>query len=227
MINEFPRIITLLRKEKGISQKQAANDLEISQALLSHYEKGIRECGLDFLVKTSKYYNVSCDYLLGLSPQRNGNVITADEIPDPQTQVAKHSSLKGSLMAGLNKKLLQNSITVIYDLLTKTGSNSLISDATDYLFINVYNVFRLIYDINSDNNTEIFKINKINYSAFASAESAILKAKMDGTISSKKEKLNIDELIITTESLSKDYPLYASSLLNLIQNAENRLKSIK
>ena len=51
MNTDFPRIIALQRKERQISQKQAAADLGISQALLSHYEKGIRECGLDFLVK--------------------------------------------------------------------------------------------------------------------------------------------------------------------------------
>lgn len=63
---EFPKIISNLRKSKGISQKQAAIDLGISQALLSHYEKGIRECGLDFLIKLSDYYEVSCDELLGV-----------------------------------------------------------------------------------------------------------------------------------------------------------------
>ena len=47
---EFNRIIKLLRKERGITQKQAAEDLGVSQALLSHYEKGIRECGLDFVM---------------------------------------------------------------------------------------------------------------------------------------------------------------------------------
>ena len=47
---EFNRIIKLLRKERGITQKQAAEDLGVSQALLSHYEKGIRECGLDFVI---------------------------------------------------------------------------------------------------------------------------------------------------------------------------------
>ncbi len=36
---EFNRIIKLLRKERGITQKQAAEDLGVSQALLSHYEK--------------------------------------------------------------------------------------------------------------------------------------------------------------------------------------------
>lgn len=63
----FPKIISELRKSRGISQKQAAIDLGVSQALLSHYEKGIRECGLDFLIKLSYYYDVSCDELLGVS----------------------------------------------------------------------------------------------------------------------------------------------------------------
>ena len=39
-----------LRTEKNLSQKAAALDLGISQALLSHYEKGIREFNLDFFV---------------------------------------------------------------------------------------------------------------------------------------------------------------------------------
>ena len=71
MNKDFPRIITFLRKERGLSQKQVAGDMGISQALLSHYEKGIRECGLDFLVKTAEYYGVSTDYLLGRTVQRN------------------------------------------------------------------------------------------------------------------------------------------------------------
>lgn len=56
MNSDFARNITLRRKEKHITQKQAAADLGISQALLSHYEKGIRECGLEFLVKIADYY---------------------------------------------------------------------------------------------------------------------------------------------------------------------------
>ena len=64
MNSDFARIITLQRKERQISQKQAAADLGISQALLSHYEKGIRECGLGCLVKIADYYGISCDYLL-------------------------------------------------------------------------------------------------------------------------------------------------------------------
>mgnify|MGYP000603397174 FL=1 len=82
MAMEFNRIITLLRKERGITQKQAAQELGISQAQLSHYEKGIRECGLEFVVQIADYYNVSCDYLLGRSAERSGQTIKVEELPD-------------------------------------------------------------------------------------------------------------------------------------------------
>lgn len=59
-----------LRKENELSQKDAAKALGVSQALLSHYENGIRECGLNFIRKASEFYNVSADYLLGLSDRR-------------------------------------------------------------------------------------------------------------------------------------------------------------
>lgn len=63
----FAQRMLELRRKKGVSQKEAAENLGVSQALLSHYEKGIRECGLDFLAKASAYYDVSSDYLIGIS----------------------------------------------------------------------------------------------------------------------------------------------------------------
>ena len=75
--NKFSEIITATRKRRGISQKQAALELGISQSLLSHYEKGIRECNLDFLVKLSDYYGVSCDYLLGHSTAKSSRSASA------------------------------------------------------------------------------------------------------------------------------------------------------
>ena len=58
---EFPRTLSLLRQEKGVSQRTAAEALGISQALLSHYENGAREPGLVFVVKACDYYNVSAE----------------------------------------------------------------------------------------------------------------------------------------------------------------------
>ena len=77
---DFPKRLASARKKRGISQKQAAAALGVSQALLSHYEKGIRECGLDFVVKVSQYYNVSCDYLLGGSNDSDGDRFSKREL---------------------------------------------------------------------------------------------------------------------------------------------------
>lgn len=75
--NIFSEKITELRKTKGLSQKKVSQELGISQALLSHYENGLRECGLDFVVKIANYYGVSCDFLLGNS----NSTISLDEDP--------------------------------------------------------------------------------------------------------------------------------------------------
>ena len=73
MLSKFAQNLYALRQEAGLNQRTAAEALQISQALLSHYEKGIREPGLSFVVRAAKYYNVSTDYILGLTekPERN------------------------------------------------------------------------------------------------------------------------------------------------------------
>lgn len=76
---QFPQIISSLRKAKGVSQKQAATELGVKQALLSHYENGIRECGLDFLIKLAAYYEVTTDELLGLTP-KNQNALPKETV---------------------------------------------------------------------------------------------------------------------------------------------------
>ena len=113
---EFNRIITLLRKERGITQKQAAQDLGISQAQLSHYEKGIRECGLAFVVQVADYYDVSCDYLLGRSAERNGQIITVEDLPEGNSATGG-SVYRGSVLPTMYKKLIENSLDILYDRL--------------------------------------------------------------------------------------------------------------
>ena len=116
MAMEFNRIITLLRKERGITQKQAAQELGISQAQLSHYEKGIRECGLEFVVQIADYYNVSCDYLLGRSAERSGQTIKVEELPDAGGATSG-SIYRGSVLPTMYKKLIENSLDILFDRL--------------------------------------------------------------------------------------------------------------
>lgn len=99
-LSKFAITLSQLRKERGISQKKAATDLGISQALLSHYEKGIRECGLDFVIKCSEYYGVTTDYLLGVSDSRTGIA------PDSLSQLDDDEEHSVSTLAKATKYLL-------------------------------------------------------------------------------------------------------------------------
>ncbi|MBQ7090334.1 MAG: helix-turn-helix transcriptional regulator, partial [Clostridia bacterium] len=154
-ISDFPRILTHLRKEAGYSQKKVAEALGISQALLSHYEKGIRECGLLFLVRAADFYGVSVDYLLGRSLEKNSSPITLDEVPD-EDAAGQGNRGKGSLLPVLNKKLICNSVTVVEDLLGSIGDKDLINDVSMYLEISVARMFRTLYDANGENPQTFF-----------------------------------------------------------------------
>ena len=68
--SKFAANLGKLRREKGLSQRQAAAELGVSQALLSHYENDSREPRLDFVVKICDYYGVTTDYMLGRTKER-------------------------------------------------------------------------------------------------------------------------------------------------------------
>ena len=153
---EFNRIIKLLRKERGITQKQAAEDLGVSQALLSHYEKGIRECGLDFVVRVADYYNVSCDYLLGRSAERNGMMLSAEDIPNPDKM--KDNIYHGSVLPTMNKKLISNSLNVLYAKIGDCHSKALTTEVSAYLMTAVAKMFRLLYSAESHNAPSMFSV---------------------------------------------------------------------
>lgn len=142
MNSDFPMIISMLRRERRLSQKQVAADLGISQALLSHYEKGIRECGLDFLVKTAEYYDVSCDYLLGRTPNRNGQQAQPVNIPDAEIPTVEPGS---NMVAMINKKVVMNTSAVIFDILDKLGNKKLTNAVSNYLMNAQYQAFRSVY----------------------------------------------------------------------------------
>ena len=77
MERSFPETLSALRRDRNISQRKAAADLHISQALLSHYENGAREPGLGFVCRVCDYYGVSADYLLCRTDRPNLGFSTA------------------------------------------------------------------------------------------------------------------------------------------------------
>ena len=55
-----------LRKEKGLTQKQVAEELHIHSVTYLHYEKSEREPPLSLLAEMAVFFDVSVGYLLGV-----------------------------------------------------------------------------------------------------------------------------------------------------------------
>ena len=65
------RRIRDLREDNDLTQKQVASKLNCSQQFYSNYELGQRDIPTDILIKLSKLYNVSADYILEISDKQN------------------------------------------------------------------------------------------------------------------------------------------------------------
>ena len=63
MIMQFKNL-RAIREDRDIKQKDVAKFLSVSQNTYSQYETGIIALTAEVLIKLSKYYNVSIDYLL-------------------------------------------------------------------------------------------------------------------------------------------------------------------
>ncbi len=223
-ISDFARILTHLRKEKGMSQKVAAQQLGVSQSLLSHYEKGIRECGLLFLVRAADFYGVTVDYLLGRSYDKNGNSISVDEVPDEDASNKGNIGIK-NMMSTLNKKLICNSVSILMDSVAKVNSKTLTNEISSYLSVSVYKAFRMLYNSNPQNPQSFFGDNdkEFMYMSDASINSSL--AKVSKILSDEKYYAQVP--LLDQQSIKSDFPMLSASFYNLLQNVENKIGARK
>ena len=63
----FPSRLKTARKELGLTQVEAAKLLKISNGTIANYEVGKREPDLEMLALISRLFDVSADWLIGLT----------------------------------------------------------------------------------------------------------------------------------------------------------------
>ena len=63
----FPERLKNLREEKRLSQSQLAKALNLSQAAISFWEDGLRVPNAQIIILLAQYFEVTSDYLLGLT----------------------------------------------------------------------------------------------------------------------------------------------------------------
>ena len=56
-----------LRIERGLKLKEVAEAMSVTVRAICRYEDGTREPSVEMIIKFCKLYNVSADYLLGLT----------------------------------------------------------------------------------------------------------------------------------------------------------------
>ncbi len=64
---EYLKRLRDLREDNDKTQQEIANILGTSQTMYARYERGANELPIHHLITLCKFYNVSADYILGLS----------------------------------------------------------------------------------------------------------------------------------------------------------------
>lgn len=145
MKNKFAARLSSLRKKSGMSQSAAAKKLGISQALLSHYEKGIRECGLDFVLAAAKVFDVSCDYLLGAT----------DLLPESDHEEV-YETLQKKPKLFLARNRLQNAIDLLYSIMARFGNPKMHQDINNLFYADTYLAMRIFQHSVNDQESDLF-----------------------------------------------------------------------
>lgn len=86
--------LKLLREQKKLNMKQAAEALELPYTTYVGYEKGQREPNSEFLIKAADFYRTTTDYILGAT---DSNTATDLILPLPKT---KKVPLLGTIACG-------------------------------------------------------------------------------------------------------------------------------
>ena len=68
---KLPERLLNLRLERNLSQKSLVNEMGLALNTYVRYERGEREPTASVLVRIADFYNVTTDYLLGRSYEKN------------------------------------------------------------------------------------------------------------------------------------------------------------
>lgn len=221
MNKDFPRVMKMLRKERGLRQKEAADRLGVAQALLSHYENGKRECGLDFLVSAANFYGVSVDYILGRTNSRNGTVVTGETLPESTVSEGYGGDPAGAGTL-LRKKLITNSLEIVFSLLMKAKNSKLSHAVSSYLMTSVYRAYRMVFSTGHENDENCFAI-----PVDEAADICLAQMALDDVKSRSAAKDGSADEKITNLRIEQEYPRQSAAIFSVITNVEKDLQEFR
>ena len=189
----------------------------VSQALLSHYENGLREPGLSFVVRAADYYGVSCDYLLGRSMARDGSAVPAGRMDVQES-------------AELEKSHVVQAVSLLLDLAQQTGSMQLPREIEDYLSVVPYKVYRYMYMADPAGVEAVFRASReqFEYLCDARLKEHELRirtaAKGEEGFGLIREELH--RFPMSPNEISKRYPALSGALLTILQQVSDSINAL-
>ncbi|MEG1141972.1 MAG: helix-turn-helix transcriptional regulator [Clostridia bacterium] len=194
-----------LRELKEYTQKDVANALGLESAAISKYEYGLREPNMDSLKKLATLFEVSTDYLLGLTPDmfRGENEMVQFKI---EPVVEKFNSLKDDFNV---KSIVTNDIylgAVLNELCCTVGRNSF-GNVEMYKTVNISNIDNIL---NNFDNAD-YPIPQLSFE-FDFSNDTIMIIEVDDMTDTALPLNAKERTIAYTYKLSKKYNVLAISM---------------
>lgn len=104
--------LTMLREAKGLTKQALVDDLKINYSTYANYESGTREPNSEMLKLIANYYDVSIDFILGLtdSPRRAETIQDIGEESSDSFISGKQDLGKRIKEARINKGITQEEL---------------------------------------------------------------------------------------------------------------------
>lgn len=101
-IMKTQEILTRLRKENNLSQQRLAEGLGVGQATICQWESGASMPSYDMIIKLAQFYNVSADFLLGLSDEYGKSLTIYKNVSDSESALLNMYGL----LSGRQKEII-------------------------------------------------------------------------------------------------------------------------
>lgn len=85
----FVENLQKIMTERNVTAYKIAHDLDIAQSTIGKWKSGEQSPTLDKLAKLTKYFNVSADYLIGFSPNPQGDTSESENLSADLVEYAR------------------------------------------------------------------------------------------------------------------------------------------
>ena len=155
--------------------------------------------------------------------------IRVEELPEGNSATGG-SVYRGSVLPTMYKKLIENSLDILYDKLQESRDKQLVVGVSSYLMLAVYKMFRLLYEASPKNVSGMFRIGSARWDRSADAAMSMAEGDLAAALTGEdgtRDSLEPATLALSTDQLARDYPRHATSLFNLVKNAEEAMRGLK